>query len=321
MKRFAFLMMLLACISFAHAQDGGYPNKPIRIIAPYPPGGTTDLIARSVGEHLTKAWGQPVIVDNRAGAAGMIGATYVKGQPADGYTLIIGSAALYSVNPHLYKNVQYDPVKDFTPIALVASLPSFFVVEKDLPVTSFQEFVAYARRNPGKISYGSAGTGTAQHILVELLKQQAGIDMIHVPYKGSAPAMQDLIGGQVQAACDFGPSTLPFIAAGKVKVLAVTTAKRSPALPNVPTLAESGVPGFDAATWFAIHGPAGMPPEVVTKLNREIVKALSEPEVKARFEKLGVEPTGSTSRQLLDTQVRDSVKWAQVIKNANITVE
>jgi tripartite-type tricarboxylate transporter receptor subunit TctC len=195
------------------------------------------------------------------------------------------------------------------------------VVQKDLPVSTFQEFVVYARKNAGRISYGSAGTGTAQHMLVELIKRKAGFEMTHLPYMGSVPAVQDLIGGQIQAMCDFGTTVLPFIQSGKVKALAVSTAQRSPALPSLPTLAESGLPGFDASTWFALSGPAGMSQDVVMKLNREVAKALADPEVRARFEKLGFEPLSSTPKQLLDTQVRDSAKWAEVIQAAKITVE
>jgi tripartite-type tricarboxylate transporter receptor subunit TctC len=321
MKRLTFLIVLLASFTLACAQGTNYPDRPIRIIAPYPPGGTTDLIARAIGEHLTKVWGQPVIVDNRAGASGMIGAAFVKKQPPDGYTLMVGSTALISVNPHLYKNMQYDSVKDFTPISLTASLPSFCVAQNDLPVSSFQDFVAYAQKNAGNVSYGSAGTGTAQHMLVEMIKRRAGFAMTHVPYKGSVQAVQDLIGGHVQAMCDFGPTILPFIQAGKVHALAVSTAKRSPILPNLPTLAESGLSGFDASTWFGLYGPAGMPKDLVMNLNREVIKAMSDPEVKARFEKLGFEAASSTPEQLLETQVRDSAKWAEVIKSARITVE
>jgi tripartite-type tricarboxylate transporter receptor subunit TctC len=322
MKGSAVAALLLAsCFSLARAEGTGYPNKPIHIIAPYPAGSTTDLIARVIGEHFTKAWGQPVVVENRAGASGMIGGAFVKNQPPDGYTLVVGSTALFSVNPHLYANIQYDPIKDFTPISLTALLPSFFVVGKDLPVSTFQEFVAYTKKNPGEVFYGSAGTGTAQHMLVELLKQQVGFQMVHVPYKGSGPAAQDLIGGRIQAMCDFGPTILSFITSGKVKALAVSTAQRSPGLPKLPTLAESGVANFNAATWFALHGPAGMPGDIVTKLNREVVKVMADPEVKERFEKLGFEPASSTPEELLATQLRDSVKWEKVIRTAKITVE
>jgi tripartite-type tricarboxylate transporter receptor subunit TctC len=302
-----------------HAQE--YPSKPIRIVAPYPPGGTTDLFARSIGDHLQKAWGQPVVIENRPGSSGMIGASSVARSPGDGYTLLIGSQALYSVNPSLYAKVPYDPNKDFTPISLVARLPSYFVVPAALPVDSLKEFIQYVKNNPGKLAYGSAGSGTAEHIFMEMLKSQTGMDLLHVPYKGSAPAVTDLVGERVQAMIEFGPSVLPFIKSGKLKVLGVSTRERSRTLPNVPTIAEAGVPGFDAVTWFAIHGPAGMPPDIVAKLSAEIRKALGEPDVRARLETAGAEPVGTTPEELAATQTRDAVKWSEVIRKTNIRVE
>ncbi len=298
-----------------------FPTKTIKIIAPYPPGGTTDLFARIIGDYLQKTWGQTVVIENRPGSSGMIGAGMVARSPGDGYTVLIGSQALFSVNPTLYKQVPYDPVKDFTPISLIAFLPSFLVVPATLPVANLREFIKYVKDNPGKVAYGSAGSGTAQHIYFELFKQQMGLDVLHVPYKGSVPAVTDLIGGRVQAMMDFGPSVLPHIRAGKLKALAVSTGTRSRATPDVPTMQESGVAGFDNATWFAIHGPAGIPPAVATKLSTEIATAMRNPEVKARFESLGIETVGTTGDALLTRQKADAVKFAEVIRRANITVD
>lgn len=318
------LVLTVACIALAASPpvlSQGYPNKPIQIIAPYPPGGATDMISRSIGKHLQDAWHQPVIVENRPGNSGIIGATQVARSAPDGYTILIGSQALYSVNPILMKAMPYDANKDFTPITQVARLPSFFVVSASSPSNTFQEFVKYVKANPGKVAYGSAGVGTAQHIFMEMLKRETGMDMLHVAYKGSAPAIIDVVGGQVQAAIDFGPSVLPHIKSGKLKALAVSTRERSTALPNVPTLIESGVPDFDAATWFAVHGPGGMPKDVVERLSREINRGLQDPAFRSRLEALGINPQGSTPEELRTLQIDETVKWKAVIEAADIRLE
>jgi tripartite-type tricarboxylate transporter receptor subunit TctC len=303
------------------AQDA-FPNKPIKIIAPYPPGGTTDLFARSIGDYLQKSMGQPVIIENRAGNSGMIGAGAVARSPGDGYTLLIGSQALYSVNPFLYEKVPYDPVKDFTPVSLVGMLPSFLVVPATLPVNNVREFVAYVKAHPGKVSYGSAGSGTAQQIYFELFKQaNGGMDIMHVPYKGSVPAVTDLVADRVQAMMDFGPSVLPFVRAGKLKALAVSTKERSRATPDVPTMDESGMTGFDNSTWFAIHGPAGIPAPILNKLSTEIRAAMRDPALRARFETNGIVAVGTSPEELLARQKADAVKYAEVIKRAGIKVD
>lgn len=298
-----------------------FPARPIKIIAPYPPGGTTDLFARSIGDYLQKSLGQPVIVENRPGNSGMIGAGMVARSPGDGYTLLIGSQALYSVNPWLYEKVPYDPVKDFTPVSLVGFLPSFFVVPAALPVNTLREFIKYVKERPGKVSYGSAGSGTAQQVFFELFKMQAGVDILHVPYKGSVPAVTDLVADRVQAMMDFGPSVLPFVRAGKLKALAVSTKERSRALPDVPTMEESGLAGFDNSTWFAIHGPAGIPAPILNKLSTEIRNAMKDPALRARFDTNGIVAVGTTPEELAARQKSDSVKYADVIKRANIKVD
>lgn len=322
MKPLIMLAIGLAVgLGAAPLQAQEYPSKQITIVAPYPPGGTTDLFARSIGIHLQKAWGQPVVVENKPGNSGMIGAAGVARAAGDGYTLLIGSQALYSVNPSLYAKMPYDANKDFTPISLVARLPSYFVVPASLPVNNLKEFIQYVKDHPGKMAYGSAGSGTAQHIFMEMLKAQTGMDLLHVPYKGSAPSVTDLVGGRVQAMIDFGPSIMTFIKSGKLKVLGVSTRERSRAMPDVPTIDEAGVPGFDAVTWFAIHGPAGIPRDIVTKLSREIKNAVNDPEIRAKLEAAGTEPTGSTPEELAQTQTRDAIKWGEVIRKANIRIE
>jgi len=306
--------------SSAYAQD--YPNKSIQIIAPYPPGGPTDFIARTIAQHLQDTWGQPVIVVNRPGNSGIIGATQASQAAADGYTILVGSQSLYSVNPTLMKKtIPYDADKDFTPITRIAMLPAFFVVNANAPYNTFQEFVAYTKLNSGKVAYGSAGIGTAEHIFMELLKRETGINLLHVAYKGSAPAMYDLIGGQVQAAIDLGPAVLPHIKSGKLKALAVSTIARSPTLPKVPTLNESGVPGFDAAVWFAIHGPAGMQKNIVERLNKEINRALQKPDFRRQLEVMGIDARGSTPEELGQLQRDDLVKWKKVIEESHISID
>lgn len=298
-----------------------FPNKPIKIVAPYPPGGTTDLFARLIGEYLQRSMGQPVVIENKVGSSGIIGASAVAQAPADGYTLLIGSQALYAVHPTLYEKLPYNPARDFTPISLVARLPSYIAVPADLPVSNLADFMKYVRNNPGKVSYGSAGNGTAQHIYPELFKQITKLDMVHVPYKGSAPMISDLIAGRVQMVMDFGPSVLPFVRSGKIKALAVSTRASSKALPDVPSMHDAGVPNFDESTWFAIHGPANMPPALVAKLSNEIQAALRDPQIRARLEAAGTEPGGSTSQELLALQTREAAKLGEVIKRANIKVD
>ncbi len=298
-----------------------FPNRPIKIIAPYPPGGTTDLFARSIGDYLQKSLGQPVIIENRPGNSGMIGAGLVARAPGDGYTLLIGSQALYSVNPFLFEKVPYDPLKDFTPVSLVGFLPSFFVVPATLPVNTLREFIKYTKDNPGKVSYGSAGSGTAQQVFFELFKIQAGVDVLHVPYKGSVPAVTDLVAGRVQAMMDFGPSVLPFVRAGKLKALAVSTRERSRATPDVPTMEESGLAGFDNSTWFAIHGPAGIPAPILNKLSTEIRAAMKDPALRARFDTNGIVAVGTAPEELLARQKADAAKYSDVIKRASIKVD
>jgi tripartite-type tricarboxylate transporter receptor subunit TctC len=298
-----------------------FPTRAIKIIAPYPPGGTTDLFARSIGEYLQQSLRQTVVVENRPGASGIIGATSVARSPADGYTLLIGSQALYAVHPWLNPKLPYNADTDFTPISLVGWMPSYLAVPASLPVKDMSEFLSYVRSNVGKVSYGSAGIGTAQHIYMELFKQQMGLEMLHVPYKGSAPAVTDLIAGRIQAVLDFGPSVLPFLGSGMLRLIAISTRERSRSAPDVPTMMEAGMTNFDASTWFAIHGPGGMPEATVERLAAEIKAAMQDPGIRARLEAAGAEPAGSSPAELRAVQARDKVKLGEVIRRAEIKLE
>lgn len=304
----------------ARAQQD-FPNRQIKIIAPYPPGGTTDLFARSIGEYLQQLYGQTVVIENRPGASGTIGAAAVARSPADGYTLLIGSQALYAALPWLNSKLPYNAEADFTPISLIGRIPSYLCVPTSLPVKTVQDFLAYVRANEGKVTYGSAGIGTAQHIYMELFKQQMGLDILHVPYKGSAPAVTDLIAGRTQAVLDFGPSVLPLATSGMLRAIGISTRDRSASAPDVPTMMESGVPNFDVSTWFAIHGPAGMPTPIVDKLSRDIASAMRDPGIRARLETAGVQPVGSTPDELRTVQAADKVKLGEVIRRADIKLE
>ncbi|HSF47378.1 MAG TPA: tripartite tricarboxylate transporter substrate binding protein, partial [Burkholderiales bacterium] len=283
---FAAIATLLAALTlgsgsaFAQSPATNYPNKAIRFVVPYTPGGTTDILARIIAAELTKNWGQQVFVDNRPGAGGNIGTGFVAKADPDGYTIVMGAISTHAINPSLYKNIPYDHIKDFAPVTRVGLLPNVLVVNPSLPVKTVKEFIAYGKANPGKLSYASPGTGTSLHLSGELFKSVTGVDMVHVSYKGSAPALTDLLGGQVLAMFDNLPASLPHIKAGKLRALAVTTAKRAPALPEVPTMVEAGVPDFVVTSWFAVFVPAKTPKEIIAKLNSEMVKVLNSPGVK-----------------------------------------
>jgi len=254
--RIALALIALSCGAVL-AQGTAYPTKPVRLVVPFPPAGTTDIIARAAAQKLSEAWGQQVVVDNRPGAAGNIGSELVSKAAPDGYTLEMGTVGTHAINPSLYAKMPYDHVRDFVPIVLVAGVPNVLVVNPSLPVNSVQELIAYAKANPGKINFASSGSGTSIHLSGEMFRTITGVDITHVPYKGSAPALTDLMGGQVQIMFDNLPSSLAFIKAGKLKALAVTSATRATALPDVPTMVEAGVPGFEASSWFGMLAPAG----------------------------------------------------------------
>jgi len=317
LRGLAALLVAVAPLALADA----YPTKPIHFIVPYPAGGPLDTVARLLGQKVSESVHQAVVVENRPGAGGNIGAEAVARSAPDGYTILMGAVATHAINPTLYSSIPYDPVKDFAPVTQVAWTPNVLVVNPKLPVHDVKEFVAYAKAHPGELNFGSGSTGSAGHLAGELFKTMAGVQMVHVPYKGAGPAMQDLIGGQIQLMFDNLASSLGQIRAAKVRALAVTTAKRSSLAPELPTIAESGLPGFDISTWFGIFAPGGTPRPVVDRLHDEFVKALDAPEVRATMNKMGAEPVGNTPEQFAAYIQSEAKKYAQVIKASGAKVD
>jgi tripartite-type tricarboxylate transporter receptor subunit TctC len=295
-----------------------YPNRPIRIVVVSTPGGSVDTMARVVGPKLAERWGQQVIVDNRPGAGGAIAAELVARSPADGYTLIMGTVASLATNVSLRKSLPYDPVRDFAPITLVATQNLMLLIHPSIPAKSVKELVALAKRQPGQLSFASAGNGTGGHLSGELFKLLAGIDMLHVPYKGVAPALIDVISGQVSMTFASILSGHPHARSGKLRALAVTGAKRSPAVPELPTMIEAGVKGYESATWYGLLAPAGTPPDIVAKLNAEVVAILKQPETHERLSKEGADPVGNTPAEFGKFIRSEIAKWGKVIKAAGI---
>ena len=318
-RAFRFLTPLLFALG-AQAAPAAYPDKPIMLIVPWAAGGSTDILARAIAEQLTKSMGQPVIVDNRVGASGNIGSNFVAKAKPDGYTLLIGSMSTHAMNPTLMPNMPFKGADDFTPIALVANVINTMVVNPSVPAKNLKEFIAYAKANPGKLAYASAGAGSTNHLSAEMFSKAAGIKMLHVPYKGGAPAVLDTVGNQTQVLFSAGTQTLPHVNSGKLRLLAVTEPKRSALLPNTPTVAET-LPGFEISVWYAAFGPAGMPKELVTRLNAEINKALAVPEIRARMDSIGVELVNSTPDQLAKTLHRDTERYDKIIKDLNIKLD
>ncbi len=320
------LMLLLAATALAataptNAQRTAYPARPVRLVVPFPAGGTTDILARAVGQKLSEAWEQPVIVDNRPGAAGNIGSELVARSAPDGYTLLMGTVGTHAINASLYAKMPYDNVKDFVPVILVAGVPNVLVVNPALPANSVQELIAYAKANPGKLNFASSGSGTSIHLSGELFKTMTGVQMTHVPYKGSAPALQDLAGGQVQLMFDNLPSALALIKAGKLRALAVTSTTRAAAIPDVPTVAESGLPGFEASSWFGILAPAGTPAPIVAKINADVAKWLASAEGKEKLLSQGANAAGGTPEDFAKHIQAETVKWAKVVKESGAKVD
>jgi tripartite-type tricarboxylate transporter receptor subunit TctC len=319
MQRLALGSLLAALAVSVSAQP--YPTKPIRLVVPFPAGGTTDVLARAAAQKLTESLGQAVIVDNRPGAGGNIGAELVAKSPPDGYTLLMGTVGTHAINPSLYPKMPYDHVRDFVPVILVAGVPNVLVINPALPVNSVQELIAYAKANPGKLNFASSGNGTSIHLSGELFKTMAGVQITHVPYKGSAPALQDLVGGQVQLMFDNLPSALALIKGGRLKALAVTSKERAPALPDVPTMAESGLPGFEASSWFGLLAPAGTPQSAIARLNAEIAKWLASPEAKEKLLAQGANAAGGTPEDFARHIAAETAKWQRVVKESGAKVD
>lgn len=322
-RRHCLALSVAACIalpSVALAQ-AKFPMRPITLVVPTAPGGSTDFTARLIAEPLSRALGQPVVVDNRAGASGNIGNALVARAKPDGYTLLVSYSGYQVGNPHLFKKSGWDPIKDFTPVAMLTRAPQVVAASMNLPVNSLGELIAYAKANPGKVNYASSGNGSIQHIAGELFKQLTGTFITHIPYRGSGPAVQDLLGGQVDLHITTPASVVSHIKAGKLKGLAVTSADRLTALPQVPTATESGLKGFTLDSWFALYAPAGTPPEIVQQLNTEIGKILANPDVKKKAEESGTAVETMTPAQLGDYTKKELDAWGNVIRNAQITAD
>ena len=300
----------------ARAADA-YPNHPISLLVPWAPGGSTDILARIVAQHLHQSMGQPVVIENRTGASGNIGTSAVARAAPDGYTLLFNTMSVHTMNQALFATMPFDGIKDFSPITLLAYVTNTMVVHPSVPVNTVAEFIAYAKANPGKIAYASSGAGSTNHLCAALLEKMAGIEMLHVPYRGGAPAVADTVAGQTQLFFTAGTQSLPHVKAGKLKLLAVTEEKRSALLPDVPTVAET-VPGYEMTVWYGAFGPAGMPSDIVAKLNGEISRALFMPEVKQRMADIAVEVASSSPSELVARMRADSAKWGGIIKSLGI---
>lgn len=323
--------LILCCLTIAalpwssglaHGQtNAGYPTRPIRLIVPFTPGGSTDILARSIGQKLTEAWGQPVIVDNVPGAGGSIGADKAAKAPADGYTLLMGHIGTLAVNPSIYPNLSYDPIKNFAPVAWVARVPNVLVVHPSVKATTTAELIALARANPGKINFGSGGNGSAAHIATEYLKLKTQTQLVHVPYRGTAPAVTDVVAGQIQMVLTGAPAVIPFVKSGQLRAIAVASEKRLDALPDLPTVAESGLKelaGFEADQWYGIVAPVGTPAVIVAKLNAQINASLASAELKTRLQSEGAVATPTTPEafgQLIKSEIE---RWRPVVKAGNI---
>lgn len=319
---FSGLVIGALCVSAMSAAQttNTYPNQAIRMVVPYPPGGPTDITARVVAAEMSKTIGQSVVIDNRPGASGMIGSEMVTKAAPDGYTLL-ANASIHVINPSVYPDMRFDAIKDFTPITQLAQVPLVLVVPANSPIKSVKDLVEYAKANPGKVNFGSAGSASAQHLAGESFKIAAGIQMQHIPYKGSAPALTDLAGGQLQLMFDSMPSATPMINSGKLRAIAVTTTVRAKARPDLPTITESGFPGFDISTWYAYWAPKGTPADIIEKLAASAAQALKNPEVIAKYEAMGAEPVGSTPAQFAAYVESEAKKWNDIVKKSGAKLD
>ncbi len=317
----AWVLGVLAMSGAPAGAENEYPVKPVTLIVSFPPGGSSDFFTRTVGNELSKMWGQPVVVDNRPGAGGNIGAQIAARAPGDGYTLYMSSLNTHGINATLYKNPGYDAVKDFVPISKIATVPNVLVVNPMLPVKSIAELIKFAKAEPSKAFYASSGAGTGPHMCTELFKSMTQTNLSHVPYKGSAPALADVMAGTVPMACDNLPAAIAYIKAGKLRALAVTSQSRAPELPDVPTMMEAGVAGYEMTSWWALFAPRGTPSYVVNKVNADVVRVLNAQHVKESFAKQGASPAPSTQVELANLVTTETARWAKVIKDGGITVD
>ena len=325
-RRAAVALTLGACAWFtssaalAQASAATFPDKPMKIVVTFSTGGAPDILARLIGEKLQATWGQPVLVDNKPGAGGNTGSDYVAKAAPDGLTLVVGTVGTHSINGALYAKMPYDMVKDFTPVTLLATTPNMLVVHNGVPAKTLKEFIALGKKE-GKMTFASSGSGTSIHVSGELFKSMTGIDMEHIPYKGRATAIPDVLGGRVTMMFDNMPSSLPLVKEGKLRALGVTSAKRSAAAPDIPTIAEQGLTGFDAVSWFALFAPANTPKPIVDKLQAEVKKIITTGEVAKKLMEIGLEPVGSTAEELAAYQRTEITKWAKVVKDSGAKVE
>jgi tripartite-type tricarboxylate transporter receptor subunit TctC len=305
--------------AMAHAQS--YPDKTVRIIVPFAPGGSTDIVARITSQKLSERLRQSVVIDNRGGGGGNIGSELVAKAPPDGYLLLLGTVGSLTINPSLYKKMPYDPLKDLTPLAYLGSTPNVLVLHPSLPPKSVRELIALAKSKPGQLNYASAGTGGSVHLAAELFKSLAKVDMVHVPYKGSAPALIDLLGGQTQLMFSTLPPALPHVKSGRLRALGMTGAKRSPLVPELPTIAESGLPGYEITQWWGLLGPPGLPPAITTRLNYEVIAILQQPEAKERFASEGADTAPNTPDWFSSYMKSEVAKWAKVVRASGATAD
>jgi tripartite-type tricarboxylate transporter receptor subunit TctC len=322
MKRVALILAaLVVAITAPAAAAQAFPSKPIRIVVPSAPGDGSDLIARAIGQKLSEAWGQPVVIDNRPGAGGRIGSEVAAKSAPDGYTWIMANAGSHGINAAVYTNLPFDVERDFAPITQIMRAPNVLVVSPSLGVNTVPEFIALLKKNPGKYTYGSGGNGSSAHMSAELFKMMAGVDLVHIPYKGATPALTDLIGGQIAMFLGNLPPTMPFIKNGQVKALAVTSLKRSPQLPNVPTLDEAGLKGFETIAWFGLLAPAGTPKDIIDKTYAEVARIIQLPDIRERIIALGGEPVGNRPEEFAAIIHSDVVKWKKVAAAAHVKVD
>ncbi len=316
-----FSMVLAGLIAAYASAQTTFADRPIRIVVPYPAGGTTDLLARAVGPRLGERIGRTVVIENKPGAGGVIGAAQVAKSPADGHTLIFASIASHGIIPALQVPPPYDPIKDFAPITMVASTPNVLLANVNLPAQNVKELIALAKAKPGTINFGSTSHGGSPHMSGELFKTLAGIDIVHVPYKGGSPMLIDLMGGQIAIGFDNLPSSMAYIRAGKVRALAVTTTKRWPGAPEIPTMIEAGVPGYDVSAWFGLLAPAGTPQPLIDELSRHLIAVLHSPELEKQFFELGAQPVGDTPEEFARFIAEEGAKWSKVARTNNIKLE